>query len=131
MVTSNQGDLSNYAQGFYVDQEDFMLKASDKPVKRDKNNPLGQRIPSERVGGDMPNLEHNQSAELVEQVRQRADRLQGTGRGKKHSATADYDITGPDRQPGKRVRQNALGKQPRRRQLGQYTQDNEEENTRV
>lgn len=38
------------------------------------NNPLGQNIVSDKVGPDeSPGMEHNQSAELVEQVKRRAD----------------------------------------------------------
>ncbi len=41
--------------------------------------------------------------------------------------SAEYDITGPDRQPGRTDKQSRLGRQPRKTQQGMYTQDNEEE----
>jgi hypothetical protein len=89
------------------------------------NNPLGQRQVSETVGGGIEKLQHGQSAELVEKVRAKADHLQGKSKGKKAPAGAAYDRSGPDRQPGRVVKQAGLGSlQP---QQGQYTQDNEEE----
>jgi len=45
------------------------------PANPNKNNPLGQRVPSETVGGPSPNMEHNQSKELVEEVQKKADDL--------------------------------------------------------
>jgi hypothetical protein len=92
---------------------------------KDRNNPLGQRTPSDKVGGTSRHFKHEESAELVEEVRRKADKIQGTGKGKPDSS--EYDITGPERQPGKVARQSELGKKPRQLQQGQYTQDNEEE----
>jgi hypothetical protein len=92
---------------------------------KERNNPLGQRRPSDKVGATNPKFKHNQSAELVEEVRRKADQIQGQGTPQSNSD--EYDITGPDRQPGKIARQSKLGKQPRKKQQGQYTQDNEEE----
>jgi len=96
---------------------------------KDRNNPLGQRTPSDKVGGTNQNMQHGQSAELVDEVRKKAARSQGKGAPKRNDPT--YDITGPDRQPGKVARQEDLGKQPRQNQQGLYTQDNEEEEDTV
>jgi hypothetical protein len=93
---------------------------------KDRNNPLGQRTPSDKVGGPAPGLKHGQSSELVEEIRRKADRLQKKDKDPKKES-AEYDITGPDRQPGKIARQSKLGTQRRKSQQGQYTQDNEEE----
>ena len=41
---------------------------------RSKNNPLGQRVPSNHVAADNAPLKHNQSAELVEEVRKKAQK---------------------------------------------------------
>lgn len=46
-----------------------------QPANPEKNNPLGQRVPSAKVGGPAPNLKHNESAELVEEVKRKADDL--------------------------------------------------------
>ena len=92
---------------------------------KNRLNPLGQRTPSDKVGGTNPALKHGQSAELVEQVKRNAKKLQG--KPVKKNTSGEYDITGPDRQPGKIARQSKLGKQPRKNQQGLYTQDNEEE----
>jgi hypothetical protein len=92
---------------------------------KDKLNPLGQRTPSGKVGATNPRFKHGQSAELVEEVRRKADKEQG--KGTKPNKSSDYDVTSHDRQPGKIARQSDLGKKPRQKQLGQYTQDNEEE----
>src|SRR5687767_10376544 len=92
---------------------------------KNKNNPLGQRVPSDKVGTTNAHFKHGQSADLVEEVKKKADKLQGQGTRKKPSR--DYDIAGPERQPGKVARQSELGKKPRQLKDGQYTQDNEEE----
>ncbi len=67
-----------------------------------RNNPLGQRIPSEQVGpeGQESVLEHGQSAGLVEEVREHAHEIEGEGTPEKASSE-DYDVKGPVRQPGK------------------------------
>jgi hypothetical protein len=95
---------------------------------KNRLNPLGQRTPSGKVGGHPhnPGFKHGQSAELVDQIRRRAAEQQGKGVEKKPESD-EYDITGPDRQPGKIARQSKLKTQPRKNQLGQYTQDSEEE----
>ena|SRR5688572_7555817 len=96
---------------------------------KDRNNPLGQRVPSDKVGATNPSFKHGQSAKLIEEVKKKAKRVQGKATPKKTSG--EYDITGPDRQPGKVARQSELGKKPRQPQQGLYTQDNEEEGPRV
>src|SRR5690348_9445573 len=94
---------------------------------KDRLNPLGQRKPSDKVGATNPRFKHGQSAELVEEVRRKASEAKGKEAEINKPSSDEYDITGPDRQPGKVARQSKLGKQPRKKQLGQYTQDNEEE----
>jgi hypothetical protein len=96
---------------------------------KDRNNPLGQRKPSDKVGATNPEFKHGQSADLVEEVRRKANQIQGQGT--PENTSPEYDITGPDRQPGKVARQSKLGTQPRKKQRGLYTQDNEEEGPRV
>ena len=50
---------------------------------KDKNNPLGQTVPSDKVGGaDAPGLEHNQSAEWVEKVKEKAKKGQNDNSGR-------------------------------------------------
>lgn len=50
---------------------------------KSKNNPLGQRVPSDKVGGvDNPAFVHNQSAELVEGVREKAKRGENDNSGR-------------------------------------------------
>jgi hypothetical protein len=93
---------------------------------KDRNNPLGQRHLSDKVGGTNRYFKHGQSAELVEEVKRKARKESEAGKPRK-SKSPDYDISGPDRQPGKKVRQSNLGQQPRQPQDNQYTQDNEEE----
>jgi hypothetical protein len=92
---------------------------------KDKNNPLGQRTPSDKVGATNPRFKHGQSAKLVDEVRRKADHEQG--KGARRNTSPVYDITDVDRQPGKVMRQVELGKQVRKKQRGLYTQDNEEE----
>ncbi len=94
---------------------------------KERNNPLGQRIPSDKVGGKARRLKHGQSAEWVEEIKRKARSLQGQRSSKKKANSQEYDITGPDRQPGKIALQSKLGKQKRKLQQGLYTQDNEEE----
>ena len=90
-----------------------------------RNNPLGQRDPSSSVGGGIDRLKHDQSSDIVEEVRENAGKEKPrTG---KKPEEGQYDIAGPDRQPTKVVRQEDLGKQKRQLQDGSYTQDNEEE----
>jgi hypothetical protein len=95
---------------------------------KDRNNPLGQRTPSDKVGGGIgKKLKHGQSADLVEQVRQKADELQKKKNPKPEKESDEYDISGPKRQPGKIARQSKLGTQRSQLKEGEYTQDNEEE----
>jgi hypothetical protein len=109
----------------------------DKKTLADRNNPLGQRVVSDQVGGPIPpTLKHGQSADLVDEVREKADEIQKNEHredGKNPSAPqpGSYDRTGPDRQPGRVVKQSDLGKSERVLQEGQYTQDNEEEGPTV
>ena len=49
---------------------------------KDKNNPLGQRVPSDHVGATNPAFEHNQSAELVEGVKEKAKRGENDNSGR-------------------------------------------------
>lgn len=42
---------------------------------KDRNNPLGQNVPSDKVGATNRYFKHEQSAQLVESIRKRADRL--------------------------------------------------------
>ena len=49
---------------------------------KDKNNPLGQRVPSDHVGATNPAFKHDQSAELVEGVRRRAKRGENDNSGR-------------------------------------------------
>jgi hypothetical protein len=92
---------------------------------KERNNPLGQRVPSDQVGPKKSKLKPNQSADLVEEVRRKADAVEGHNVSR--PKTGEYDIAGPTRQPGKVARQSKLGTQPRKDKQGQYTQDNEEE----
>ena len=49
---------------------------------KSKNNPLGQRVPSDHVGGTGQSFEHNQSAELVEGIQERAKRGENDNSGR-------------------------------------------------
>jgi hypothetical protein len=95
---------------------------------KDRNNPLGQRTPSGKVGATSKDFKHEQSAELVDQVRKKADDLQKKKDSpSKENESSEYDISGPKRQPGKIAKQSELGKQRSKLKKGEYTQDNEEE----
>lgn len=97
---------------------------------KERNNPLGQRMPSDKVGGPTP-LKHGQSAELVEEVKRKAREESQKAAAKPENASEsqkeEYDPAGPDRQPGRVMKQSRLGTEPRTPQKGEYTQDNEEE----
>ncbi len=54
---------------------------------KDKNNPLGQRVPSDKVGSKNSNLEHNQSAEMVEQIKERAKKGKNDNAGREPTNT--------------------------------------------
>jgi len=71
-----------------------------------RNNPLGQRDPSGQVGpaGKDSVLEHGQSAELVDEIREHAQEIEGEGT-KDAPPSKEYDPKGPVRQPGKIARQ--------------------------
>ena len=95
---------------------------------KDRNNPLGQRTPSDQVGAFNRHMKHDQSAELVEEVRRKAKQQSDVAKKQENAPeTGEYDTGGPDRQPGQVMKQSRLGKEERKPQLGQYTQDNEEE----
>jgi hypothetical protein len=75
---------------------------------KEKNNPLGQRIPSDHVGAVNPAFLHGQSAELVNQVRRKARKQSAEAHSRKSSRPrakkiSDQDIskdTSPDQPSG-------------------------------
>jgi len=97
------------------------MNPNEKPRPRGKglaarNNPLGQEVPSSQVGpeGKESVLKHDQSAELVEEVRERAHEIEGEGTQDK-PPSKDYDPKGPVRQPGKVARQKDPDTQSRQK----------------
>jgi hypothetical protein len=103
----------------------------DKSGMAERNNPLGQRIPSGKVGPDETEMKHDQSAELVEQVRQKARSIEGQEISTPKNTSDEYNRKGPARQPGKVADQKKLGSQPSEHHQGEYTQDDEEEGPTV
>jgi len=65
-----------------------------------KNNPLGQRVPSDKVGpGEAPGLEHNQSADFVERIKRRADEGKNDNEGREPLNTPEALQKKPARSP--------------------------------
>ena len=72
----SSGPVSNDAgsanMGLETPKEQDLPIEGPKPVNPNKNNPLGQRQPEQRIGQSMEHLKHGQSAELVNEVRKNA-----------------------------------------------------------
>ena len=49
---------------------------------KNKNNPLGQRVPSDHVGATNPAFQHDQSADLVDGVKEKAKRGENDNEGR-------------------------------------------------
>ena len=76
---------------------------------KDRNNPLGQRTLSDQVGATNRYFKHDQSADLVEEIKRKARKTSEEKKTSKKPDSEEYDIAGPDRQPGKIARQTKLG----------------------